>query len=71
MYQFQKGELKDLQEEHQRDRENLLETIRELTFDLKLQNSIINGFIPQKEQDLIDQHADYDEVAEKWRLKSV
>lgn len=68
IYQSQKGELKDLHEEHQREREDLLETIRQLTNDLKLQNTIINGFIPESEQDLIHQNAEYDEIQEKWRI---
>lgn len=71
LYQSQKGELKDLIEEHQREREDLLETIRELSSDLKMQNSIIQCFIPLAEQDLIDHHAEYDEIAEKWRIANI
>jgi hypothetical protein len=59
--------LKDLQEEQQREREDLLETIRELTSDLKLQNAIINAFIPENDQAIIHHNAEYDEMAEKWR----
>ncbi|KAI8910860.1 P-loop containing nucleoside triphosphate hydrolase protein [Gorgonomyces haynaldii] len=71
LYTAQKSELKDLQEEHQREREALLETIRELTGELKLQTLIINGFVPQTEQDLIDECAEYDEMSEKWRIAHI
>ena len=71
IYTAQKGELKDLQEEHQRERENLLETIRELTNELKLKNAIIDGFIPVTEQELIDECAEYDDISEKWRIAHI
>ncbi len=40
------SELKDIQEEHQRMKESMLDSIRELTKDLKLQMQIINSYIP-------------------------
>ncbi len=41
-----KSELTDINEEHQRAKESLLENIRESTKDLKLQSLIINSYIP-------------------------
>ncbi|KAJ3256242.1 Kinesin-like protein kif3a [Boothiomyces macroporosus] len=67
----QKSELKDLKEEHQRERENLLETIRELTSEIKLRQAIIQGFIPPAEQEIINEFAEYDDTAEKWRIAHV
>ena len=40
------SELKDVQTEHQRTMEGLLESVRELDKDLKLQIHIINSYIP-------------------------
>ena len=40
------SELKDIQEEHQRMMESLLDSIREITKDLKLQMQIINSYVP-------------------------
>jgi hypothetical protein len=41
-----KSELNDINAEHQRAKESLLESIRESTKDLKLQSLIINSYIP-------------------------
>ncbi|KAJ8323807.1 hypothetical protein O5D80_007692 [Batrachochytrium dendrobatidis] len=71
MMQQQKSELKDVQEEHQREREDLLETIRELTRELKLRNLVIGGFVPVEEQTIIEDCAEYDEAAEKWRIAHI
>lgn len=40
------SELKDIQTEHQRTMEGLLESVRDLDKDLKLQIHIINSYIP-------------------------
>ncbi|KAJ3321206.1 Kinesin-like protein kif3a [Boothiomyces sp. JEL0866] len=71
MLMEQKSELKDLKEEHQREKENLLETIRELTSEIKLRQAIIQGFIPPAEQEIINECAEYDDTAEKWRIAHV
>jgi kinesin family protein 3/17 len=41
-----KSELTDINEEHQRAKESLLESIRESTKDLKLKSLVINAYIP-------------------------
>jgi kinesin family protein 3/17 len=41
-----KSEVKDLQQEHQRERESLLESVRDVTRELKLRIFLINQFIP-------------------------
>jgi hypothetical protein len=68
IYSEQKSELKDLLEEQQREREALLETIRELSKDLKLKNTVISKYIPQNEQYLIEECAEYDTTSESWRI---
>ena len=40
------SELKDIQTDHQREIEGLLESVRELSKELKLQMQIINSYIP-------------------------
>ncbi|KAI8811185.1 P-loop containing nucleoside triphosphate hydrolase protein [Cladochytrium replicatum] len=71
LLQAAKGEVKDLQEEHQREREDLLETIRDLTRELKLRMLVVNSFIPEEEIQLVESCADYDEAAEKWRIAQI
>ncbi|KAJ3114015.1 Kinesin-like protein kif3a [Phlyctochytrium bullatum] len=63
-----RSEIKDLREEHQREREALLDTVRELTVELKLKMLIINSFVPEDELQALEERADYDEAAEKWRI---
>ncbi|KAI8850797.1 P-loop containing nucleoside triphosphate hydrolase protein [Chytridium lagenaria] len=66
-----RSEIKDLQEEHQREREGLLDTVRELTIELKLKMLIINSFVPEDELQALEERGDYDEAAEKWRVPYV
>ena len=40
------SELKDVQTDHQREIEGLLESVREMSKELKLQMQIINSYIP-------------------------
>lgn len=40
----------DLQQEHQREMEGLLENVRQLSRDLKLQMMVIDNFIPPEYQ---------------------
>ena len=48
-----KAELNDLQYEQQREMEGLLDSIRSLTRELKLQETIIDAFIPRQYQVLL------------------
>jgi kinesin family protein 3/17 len=70
-YMEQKAELKDVQLEHQSKREDLLETIHELTIEIKLRQTILSGFIPPEEQEIINDCAEYDEPNEKWRIAHI
>ncbi|TPX59965.1 hypothetical protein SpCBS45565_g07616 [Spizellomyces sp. 'palustris'] len=63
-----KSEIKDLQEEHQREREQLLDTVRDLTRELKLRMLVIDSFVPRESLDLLESFAEYDETSEKWRI---
>ncbi|KAI9103234.1 P-loop containing nucleoside triphosphate hydrolase protein [Phlyctochytrium arcticum] len=66
-----KSEIKDLQEEHQREREQLLDTVRDLTRDLKLRMLVIDSFVPRDSLELLESFAEYDETSEKWRLAHI
>ena len=48
-FQSAKSEIKDLTEEFQEEREGMLETIRDLTRQVKLKELVIGNFIPPEE----------------------
>ncbi|KAI8822197.1 P-loop containing nucleoside triphosphate hydrolase protein, partial [Fimicolochytrium jonesii] len=66
-----KSEIKDLQEEHQREREQLLETVRDLTRELKLRMLVLDSFVPRDSLELLESFAEYDETSEKWRIAHI
>ncbi|KAJ3092273.1 Kinesin-like protein kif3a [Quaeritorhiza haematococci] len=66
-----KSEVKDLREEHQREREDLLDTVRAVTRELKLRMLVVNQFVPRDYQALLESTAVWDEAAEKWRIPQV
>lgn len=71
MLQEQKSELKDLEAEQQREREDLFETVRELSSQIKLRQAIIQGFIPSEDLQIIYDLSEYDASKEKWRISHV
>ncbi|XP_030428322.1 kinesin-like protein KIF3A isoform X2 [Gopherus evgoodei] len=66
-----KSEMADLQQEHQREIEGLLENIRQLSRELRLQMLIINNFIPQDYQEMIENYVHWNEDIGEWQLKCV
>ncbi|XP_077388014.1 kinesin-like protein KIF3A isoform X2 [Festucalex cinctus] len=66
-----KSELADLQQEHHREIEGLLENIRQLSRDLRLQMLIIDNFIPQEYQEMIEKYVNWNEDIGEWQLKCV
>ncbi|XP_073507336.1 kinesin-like protein KIF3A isoform X1 [Phyllobates terribilis] len=66
-----KSEMADLQQEHQREIEGLLENIRQLSRELRLQMIIIDNFIPQDYQDMIENYVHWNEDIGEWQLKCV
>ncbi|KAI9363505.1 P-loop containing nucleoside triphosphate hydrolase protein [Zopfochytrium polystomum] len=66
-----RSEIRDLQQEHQREREDLLDTVRELTRELKLRMVVMEAFIPEEAIQMLEESADYDEAAEKWRIPHI
>ena len=66
-----KSEIADLQQEHQREMEGLLENVRQLSRELKLQMLIIDNFIPPEYQEMIEQHVHWNDDIGEWQLKCV
>ncbi|KAM6299768.1 kinesin-like protein KIF3A [Aegotheles albertisi] len=66
-----KSEMADLQQEHQREIEGLLENIRQLSRELRLQMLIIDNFIPQDYQKMIENYVHWNEDIGEWQLKCV
>ncbi|XP_023694119.1 kinesin-like protein KIF3A isoform X1 [Paramormyrops kingsleyae] len=66
-----KSEMADLQQEHHREIEGLLENIRQLSRELRLQMLIIDSFIPQEYQDMIENYVHWNEDIGEWQLKCV
>lgn len=65
-YQEVKTDIMDIQEEYAEDREDLLETIREMTKTLKLKHMIISDFVPQQDVERMEERFRWDEEDEKW-----
>mmetsp|Transcript_31643 Transcript_31643/g.79041 ORF Transcript_31643/g.79041 Transcript_31643/m.79041 type:complete len:742 (-) Transcript_31643:192-2417(-) len=70
-YKAAQSEIADLQAEFQREREDMLETVRELTRQLKLKAAVIESFVPPEEQAKIECRAEWDEESEEWRIARV
>ncbi|KAJ3373922.1 Kinesin-like protein kif3a [Allomyces arbusculus] len=64
-----KAELKDLTEEYQREREDLLDTIRDLSRELKWKMKLVERFIPDEEMSWIESQSTWDEVNEQWHVR--
>ncbi|KEP62515.1 UNVERIFIED_CONTAM: kinesin motor domain-containing protein [Hammondia hammondi] len=62
------AEIEDLQHEFQAEREDLLDTIRQLTRELKRQAAIIDHFLPKDAVATIEEHLHWDENLEEWVL---
>lgn len=67
-YQAVKTEINDIQEEYSWEREDMLDTIRELTKMLKLRQSVIEAFVPPNDVTAIECRAKWDVDEEEWVL---
>ncbi|XP_068181352.1 kinesin-like protein KIF3A [Antennarius striatus] len=66
-----KSEMADLQQDHHREIEGLLENIRQLSRELRLEMLIIDNFIPQEYQEMIENYVHWNEDIGEWQLKCV
>lgn len=66
-----KAEVRDVQSEWQREKEDMLDSVRDLTNQLKLKMAIIDNFIPRAEAARLEQRAVWDEEVLIWRTKPI
>ncbi|XP_058801745.1 kinesin-like protein KIF3A [Phymastichus coffea] len=66
-----KAELSDLQQEHQREMEGLLEGVRSIGRELQLQELLLNNYIPAEYQTLVERFVHWNEDVGEWQLKCV
>lgn len=71
IYKKCKEEQKDLHGEHQQLKENLLQSIKATSKEIKYADSIIGDFIPREYLDLIDVYAQYDDESDEWQIKYI
>lgn len=69
--QASKTDIRDIQEEWQTEKEELLDTIRELSKQLKMKMLIINSFVPPEEITRIERRADWDEETGEWKIQGI
>merc|ERR1719305_854799 len=67
-YQSVKGEVEEVQNFSQQERNELVDTVRELTKELRLKVAILGRCIPASEYLRIEQRAEYDEVVDEWHI---
>ncbi|KAF4705560.1 hypothetical protein FOZ62_024023 [Perkinsus olseni] len=67
-YKNASAEVDDLQREFQQEREDMLESIRALSKELKLKSLAIDYFIPPDEYQRIVDRAQYDQVDDSWEI---
>ncbi|CAM9141712.1 unnamed protein product, partial [Ectocarpus sp. 8 AP-2014] len=67
-YQTAHREIKDIQEEFQQERSDMLDTIRELTRQLKLKEVVITNFVPPEEVSSVERRAQWNEEASAWLI---
>ena len=66
-----KGELEDMQDIIHREREDLMERIRELTREIRLKHLIIDQFIPPNEYMRIEKRAEWADDMNDWVIPNV
>merc|ERR1719453_441048 len=64
-------EIEDLQREFQQEREDMLETIRDLRKEVKQVCLTIENFIPMEHYQQIVERAHYDESTDEWIIKNI
>ena len=70
-YMQAKSELKDLNVEHQREMEGLLDNFRQLEKEFKLYNTLIDSYIPSDYLNMIEKYVYWNEDVGEWQLKCI
>jgi hypothetical protein len=66
-----RNELNDLQDEIHREREDLMDRIRELTREIRLKHLLIDQFIPSFEYMRVERRAEWSDDINDWTLPNV
>lgn len=66
-----KAELADQQQEQQREKEGIFDSIRSLSRELALCELVLNSYIPKEYQSMIDDFTHWNEDIGEWQLKCV
>jgi len=64
-------EVQDLQDEFQAEREDMLETIRDLRKEVKLVCLTIENFMPMEQYQQVVERAQYDESTDEWVISNI
>lgn len=70
-FQMTKGELDDVGELIHREREDMMDRIRELTREIRLKHLIIDQFIPAGEYMKIERRAEWNDQVDDWMIPNV
>ena len=70
-FQGVKAEINDMEAEFQREREGMLDTIRELTKTLKLKSLVIDVFVPPEEVERIVERAEWNQETEDFNIMHI
>nr|CAB3259105.1 kinesin-like protein KIF3A [Phallusia mammillata] len=71
IYMEHKSEMKDMQEEHQREMEALLEGVRQMSSEVRRLSLVIDHFIPNDFLQMIQEHTLWNDEIGEWQLKCV
>jgi len=66
-----KDEMEDMQEVVHREREDLMDRIRELTREIRLKHLIIDQFIPAQEYMKIERRAEWADQIDNWTIPNI
>ncbi|MFH4975436.1 hypothetical protein AB6A40_002145 [Gnathostoma spinigerum] len=66
-----KTELADVQNEHQREMEGLLDSLQQLRKQLQLEMLVIDSYIPTEYQELIERYVWWNDEIGDWQLKCI
>lgn len=64
-------EIDDVQAENQHEREDMLETIRELSKALKLKDLVLDNFVPRSQLQSFSKRCYWDQETDEWKLGTV
>ena len=62
------AEIQDVQDEFAREKEDILDTIRKLSRQLKLRQLVMTSYIPLEQLSKIERCSEWDEATEGWRI---